>query len=104
MKINIQAVNFSSRHQLYNAIIKKTQKLKKLYGDIISIDVTLTLENQVNKLCNIRLVVPGYDMLSSTSCNSFEEAIAKAVKALQKQIEKRKTRERQQLAALPVMV
>lgn len=107
MTINIQAVNFSSKQQLYTAIEKKVQKLKRLCGDVISIDVKLTLQShlaKVNKLCGIRLVIPGYDMLSTTCCSSFEEAVATAVEALERQIERRKTRMRKQLLAVPVMV
>lgn len=107
MKINIQAINFSYRQQLYSTIEKKLKKLKRLCDAAISIDIKLTLNRQsakVNKLCGIRLVVPGYDIISNTRSNSFEAAVAKAVEALERQVEKRKTKMRRQLIAMPVLI
>jgi ribosome-associated translation inhibitor RaiA len=37
-------------------------------------------------------VVPGYDFIASNKSNSFEEAVSKTSEALERQIEKRKTK------------
>lgn len=105
MKITIQSVGFTAKQQLAALAKKKMQKFTRLCGDVIRIDVKLKLENAgatINKLCSIRLVISGYDMLCNTKSSSFEEAIAKAVEALERQIEKRKKKMRMQLIYQPV--
>lgn len=104
MKINIQTIHFKFRQQLNEVLQKKLKKFNRLCEDIISIDVKLTLQTQgkrLNKLCGIRLVIRGNDMLCNTKGESFEEAIARAVEALERQIEKRKTKIKRQLTASP---
>ena len=104
MKINIQSIDFKLRQQLAALVQKKVQKFKRLCGDIIRIDVQFKLDKtgtRGNKLCGIRLVIPGYDMLSNVKSKTFEEAIAKAVEALERQIEKRKKKMRKQVISQP---
>ncbi|MEO6229227.1 MAG: HPF/RaiA family ribosome-associated protein [Ferruginibacter sp.] len=45
-----------------------------------------------NKLCDVRLIIPGNDLLARAQCKTFEESIAQTVSVLIKQIEKRKNR------------
>ena len=105
MKINIQSVGFTAREQLVALVQKKVEKFKRLCGGVIRIDVQFKLDNAgaaINKLCGIRLVIPGYDLLSNTKSNSFEAAISQAVEALERQIEKRKKKLRKQVLHQPV--
>ncbi len=98
MKINIQSIDFTVRTELHDFVEKKVQKFMRLCDDIISIDVKFKISkaaDQTNKCCGMRLIIPGYDLLSNTKSSSFEEAVAKAVASLEKQIAKRKTRNRQ---------
>jgi len=104
MKINIQSVGFTARQQLVALVQKKVEKFKRLCGGVIRIDVQFKLDNAgavINKLCGIRLVVPGYDLLSHTKSNSFEAAISQAIEALERQIEKRKKKQRKQVLHQP---
>ena len=43
-------------------------------------------------MCEIRLAIPGNDLMASAQCKTFEEAVAQCVEALEKQIKKRKTK------------
>jgi len=95
MKINIHSIDFTFSQKLNELLHKKLQKFGRLCGDAISIEVMLRLDKsdiKANKVCGIRLVIPGNDMLSRAQCRTFEETIAQAVDALKRQIEKRKTR------------
>jgi ribosomal subunit interface protein len=95
MKINIQCIDFTSRQDLDFLVTSKVQKFTRLCADIISIEVKLRIDKsdiKENKVCAIRLVIPGNDMLANTQCKTFEEAVAEAVEALERQIEKRKTK------------
>ena len=95
MKISIQSIAFSLRKEVYDLIKAKVKKLNRFYKEIISIEVALKVDksnSQENKICRMRLVIPGNDLLSGARCSSFEAATAQAIKALQRQIERRKTK------------
>jgi putative sigma-54 modulation protein len=95
MKINIQGIAFTLKKELTDFVNRKAKKLKHLYNGIISIDISLKIsksETKDNKVCRIRLVIPGYDMLAGAQCQTFESATAIAIEALERQIEKRKNK------------
>ena len=107
MKIIIQSVNSSIRQQLLKEVEKKLQKLRRLFGSVISAEVRLTNQKQAvpeSRLCYMRLVIPGNDLIARTQSFSFEEALSKAVEAMERQIEKRKTKMRRQMRIIPAMV
>ena len=93
MKINIQSIAFTLKKEASNFIQFKVKKLTRFYRDIISIEVSLKVDKsntRKNKLCRIRLIIPGNDMFSSAQSKTFEAATAQAVEALERQIERRK--------------
>ena len=95
MKINIRGIGFTLRKELNDLINSKVKKLKNLYSEIINIDISLKLnksQTRDNKVCRIRLVIPGYDMLAGAQCQTFEASTSVAIEALERQIEKRKTK------------
>jgi ribosomal subunit interface protein len=95
MKITIQCIDFTPRQELDFLVNRKVQKFTRLCADVISIEVKLRIDKsdtRENKVCGIRLVIPGNDMLSNAQCKTFEEAVAESVEALERQIEKRKTK------------
>lgn len=96
MKITIQALGFTAREELLAFVREKVQKLYNLYDKIIECEIVLTLENssdRQNKAAQIRLSVPGNDMLASAQSKAFEESAMLAIEGLERQIEKRKTQE-----------
>ena len=95
MKINITNIAFTLRKELGDLIQNKVKKLVRFYKEIIGIEISLKVDKSTtkqNKTCKIRLVIPGYDMLSGARDETFEGATAKAVEALERQIERRKTK------------
>ena len=95
MKVKIQSIAFTLRKEVNDFIQKKVKKLTRFYREIIGIEVSLKVDKsdtRDNKVCRIRLIIPGNDMLSGAQCKTFEAATAQAVEALERQIEKRKTR------------
>ena len=95
MKINIQSIAFTLRKEVSDFIQNKVKKLTRLYREIIGIEVSLKVDKsdtRDNKVCRIRLIIPGNDMLSGAQCQTFEAATAQAVEALERQIERRKTK------------
>lgn len=95
MKFNIQSIAFTLRKEVSDFIQNKVKKLTRLYREIIGIEVSLKVDNSStrdNKVCSIRLIIPGNDMLSAAQSKSFEAATMQAVEALERQIERRKTK------------
>ena len=95
MNIKIKTLGFTAKQELTDFVNEKVKKFSYLYDKIISSEVSFSLDKsdtKENKVCDIRLVIPGNDLLSSAQCKTFEEATAQAVEALERQIEKRKTK------------
>ena len=95
MKTNIQSIGFTASEALIEFVNEKTAKTGLHLENIISCEVCLSTDKsstKENKVCDIRLVIPGNDLLANAQCKTFEEAVAHTVDALVKQIEKHKTK------------
>lgn len=92
MKINLQTLKFDAKQELKDYVEEKVAKLSKYDDKIISAEVTLSLDGDVtdNKVCEIRLVVPGYDDFVKKNATTFEEAIHSCVDVLQKIMRRKK--------------
>lgn len=93
MKINLQSLKFTAKDELKNFVEDKVSKLSRYDDKIISAEVTLTLEEgkiPENKVCEIRLIVPGNDDFVKKSAATFEEAILNAVVTLQTILQRKK--------------
>ncbi|MEK6615194.1 MAG: ribosome-associated translation inhibitor RaiA [Bacteroidota bacterium] len=95
MKITIQSLDFTSKQGLKDFVREKVNKLARFYSEIIGSEICLRLVNSnknANKVCQIRLVIPGNDLLACAQCQTFEEAAIQAVEAIERQIKKLKTK------------
>ena len=93
MKVSINSIHFKADSKLEQFIERKVSKLSGLFEGVLGSEVTLKVakaETSDNKIAEIRLQVPGYDLYAKKQCNTFEEATDKAVDALKKQLEKHK--------------
>jgi putative sigma-54 modulation protein len=96
MNINIQTIDFTARPDLNSFIQEKVSALSRMKSNIISAEVALKVDKSdtdENKICEIRLSIPGNDLFAKRNAKTFEEATNQVVSALQKQIVKRKPRE-----------
>jgi putative sigma-54 modulation protein len=95
MEITIQSLHFTANDDLNNFVIDKVNKLAHHFDKIISADVTLKLDKSKtadNKVCEIKLAVPGEDLFAKNQFESFEEATSATVDALENQITKMKAK------------
>jgi ribosome hibernation promoting factor len=95
MTTTIQSIGFTASEELTSFVRERTTRLGHYLESIISSEVCLSTDKsdtKENKVCDIRLIIPGNDLLASAQCKSFEEATTKAADALMKQIEKHKTK------------
>lgn len=93
MDIKINSVHFDADKKLVKFINEKINKLAHFFEGIIGAEVFLKLENTQeldNKMVEIRLMVPGYDLFAKKQSKTFEEAADDVVDALRKQIQKHK--------------
>ena len=93
MKITVQSIRFNADKKLLDFIQRKTDKLDTFYDQIISGEVYLKLENvedEANKITEIKLMLPGNQIFAKEQCKTFEEATDLVVESLRKQIEKHK--------------
>ncbi len=93
MKVSIKSVHFKADSKLEQFLEKKVGKLAGMYDGVIGSEITLKLdkaETRDNKIAELRLQIPGYDLYAKKQSNTFEEAADTAVDALKKQLEKHK--------------
>lgn len=95
MKISVQSIHFNADKKLLDFIQKKVDKLDQHFDHIINGQVYLKLENtedEVNKVTEIKLNIPGSLLFAKEQCKTFEEATDLAIESLRKQIDKYKTK------------
>ena len=94
MEIKIQSLHFKANDLLEKFVQNKVGKLSHFNDRIVSGDVCLKLDKSQkldNKVCEIRLSIPGNDLFAKRQSNTFEEATNEVVEALQKQLRRNKT-------------
>lgn len=93
MKINIQSLHFKATSILESFVQQKVSKLALINDSIIAGDVCLKLDhadNRENKICEVRIHIPGHDLFAMRQSRTFEEATNEAVDAMQEQLRKKK--------------
>lgn len=97
MKIQVQSIHFNADKKLLDFIQKKVDKLDQFFDHIITGEVFLKLENvedEANKITEIKVQIPGNILFAKEQCKSFEEATDLAIESLRKQVAKHKTKVR----------
>jgi putative sigma-54 modulation protein len=93
MKITIQTPDFKANQKLLDLVTEKVERLGKFSERILEANVTLKLDHsdtKENKICEIKLAIPGNDLFAGKQCKTFEEATSKSADALRSQIESKK--------------
>ncbi len=93
MKISVQSVNFNISQDLVNYIEKKVNNLEKFHDHIIGAEVFLKVQStseKENKMVDIKMNLPGIDIVAKKQSKTFEEAASLAVDSVKRQLVKRK--------------
>jgi putative sigma-54 modulation protein len=93
MNIKINAVKFSADQKLESFVNNKVLKLSKFYDGILGAEVFLRVvkpQAEENKVAEIRLEIPGYDLFAKKQSDTFEESVDMACDAIKKQITRHK--------------
>ena len=97
MKVLIQSVNFNIDKDLKVFIEDKLESLEKFYDRIIGADVFLKVQqtsDKENKSIEIRLKVPGDDIIVKKNSKTFEEGMLMSIDALKRSVKKLKEKQR----------
>ena len=93
MNIKVNSVHFDADQKLIDHVHKKVNKLGQFFDGIIGSEIFLRLENvqdDENKIAEVKLLIPGNDLFVKKQAKSFEEAVNKAVETLNRQVTKYK--------------
>jgi putative sigma-54 modulation protein len=97
MILRVQSVNFTAKAELIDFVEKKLSKLDQYFDNIVDGEVFLKLDNshdKQNKIAEIKLNIPGSELVVKKQGSSFEEATDLGAEALRKQLSKHKERVR----------
>jgi ribosomal subunit interface protein len=93
MEIIIQSIHFTAQPKLTEFVNEKVGKLTHLAEKAEIADVCLSLSKSDtgdNKVCEIKLKIPGNNLFAKKRSGTFEEATIAAVDALQEQLRRTK--------------
>lgn len=89
MKIKINSVSFHANDKIIDFANDKIKKLGQYSEQVLEARVALKVvksDTMNNKICEIKLVIPGNDLFARKQCESFEEAILNASDAMKQQL------------------
>ncbi|MEN8858114.1 MAG: ribosome-associated translation inhibitor RaiA [Flavobacteriaceae bacterium] len=93
MKVYTQSVNFNASADLLDFIEKKVESLTKFHDKIVDAEVFLKLDNsseKENKIAEIKINIPGNELVVKKQFKSFEEAVSTGVDTLKRRLKKSK--------------
>jgi len=93
MKVSVQSVNFNISRDLVEYIEKKINNLEKFHDHILGAQVFLKVQStsqKENKTVEVKMGLPGNDIVAKKNSKTFEDAISQAADSLRKQLVKRK--------------
>lgn len=91
MKTTIQTPDFKATQDLLDFVDAKVQRLEHIHTGIIEAKICLKLDKSStrdNKICEIRLVIPGNDLFVEQKSHSFEVAATEAADAVKHKLVK----------------
>ncbi len=95
MKWDIQTVGFDATEALHTYTKDKVGQLNKFYDQIVGAEVYLKLEYNDkgdNKVADIKLNIPGNDIMASSRSDKFEASVSESIEKLKRQLRKLKTK------------
>tara|TARA_B110000003_G_scaffold113243_1_gene115818 strand:- start:294 stop:602 length:309 start_codon:yes stop_codon:yes gene_type:complete len=93
MKVFTQSVNFNATKDLLIFTEKKVASLSKFHDKIIAAEVLLKVENssvKENKIAEMKINIPGNELVVKKQFRSFEESISTGVESLKRSLKKSK--------------
>ena len=86
-------VNYTADAKLKEFTKQRIEKLSLFYNSIIEVFVFTKVENNsdgINKWAELKIAIPGDDIIVKKQCRSFEEAIHIAAQSAERILKRRK--------------
>ena len=99
MNINFQSINYVADTKLIEFAGKRIHKITNFYDHIIDVYVYTKVENssdRINKSVEMKIGIPGDDVIVKKVATSFEEAINSASDSVERILKRRKEKARAQ--------
>ena len=97
MKVYIQSVNFNADKDLVEFVDRKVSSLEKFYDKVVDSEVFLKVQQtseKENKVVEVKINVPGNELIVKKVCKTFEEGVVLAIESLKRQLNRRKEKQR----------
>jgi len=97
MKVFTQSVNFNADKELINYADEKVLSLVKYHDKIVDAEVflkVLNISDKENKLTEIKINIPGSELIVKREARTFEEGVNAAVDNLKRQLKRSKEKQR----------
>tara|TARA_B110001450_G_scaffold128010_1_gene120421 strand:+ start:3132 stop:3440 length:309 start_codon:yes stop_codon:yes gene_type:complete len=97
MKVFTQSVNFNADKELMSFVEEKVFTLTKFHDKIVDAEVFLKVLNtsdKVNKITEVKINIPGSELIIKREAKTFEEGVNSAVDNLKRQLKRSKEKKR----------
>ena len=97
MNVNFQSVNYIADIKLVEFTQKRIEKITQFYNQILDVFVYTKVENssdKINKFAELKIGIPGDDVIVKKTAKSFEEAINQAADSAERILKRRKEKQR----------
>ena len=97
MNVNFQSVNYTADIKLVEFSQKRMEKITQFYNQIVDVFVYTKVENssdKINKFVELKIGIPGDDVIVKKTAKSFEEAINQAADSAERILKRRKEKQR----------
>ena len=97
MKVFTQSVNFNADNQLIEFVEEKVSALTKFHDKIVNAEVFLKVQktsDKENKITEIKINIPGSELIVKRETKTFEEGVNAAVDNLKRQLKRSKEKQR----------
>ena len=97
MNVNFQSVNYTADTKLVESTQKRVEKITQFYDHIVDVFVYTKVENssnKINKFAELKIGIPGDDVIVKKTAKSFEEAINQAADTAERVLKRRKEKQR----------
>tara|TARA_X000000950_G_C13638488_1_gene546555 strand:- start:5 stop:313 length:309 start_codon:yes stop_codon:yes gene_type:complete len=100
MKVFTQSVNFNADKELIKFVTEKVSTLSRFHDKIVDAEVFLKVLNtsdKENKITEVKINVPGSELIIKRETKTFEEGVNAAVDNLKRQLKRSKEKHRDSL-------
>jgi putative sigma-54 modulation protein len=97
MKVFTQSVNFNADKELINYVDEKVLTLVKFHDKIVDAEVflkVLNISDKENKLVEVKINIPGSELIIKREAKTFKEGVNSAVDNLKRQLKRSKEKHR----------